>query len=963
MMKKIFALLLISAAFCLSGAKPFEGPWTAEGTVFYLVHKGGPLKIDVTLKKAPGYMGNPVLKNTPSSLLVVMTPDEKAVSRQYWSVKPGETEKHYTLSYPDAPAGVWQIRNTFSFCSNMSLQFHTTPKLKYGVLFSRSRILHDDMQNIRNSFFLVPEPVTPLNLRQPTAKDPKKTVQKLHFQTRTRQRDFYDKDGKKIVTADIYEIVGAMSDIPCNSNIELPFGATEMTREINGPAATLRSEDRKVIAVLKENSSMVLPLKENKVYQLLVNVPNGGYGELKGSGFMGVDGFPVIFCPDPATARTINASTVKAKNGRKFAYRFQKEMYEWMKSLKPGDLEIKAVPIAKFKKEWFADPKSAHLLQLFAYAEHMFKSQVTDPEDIAFGTSPMNLDQLTLLYTLKRPYNPYYGNKALMNRIFLHYFRKWLSLTESGAFYNDPERGAYCGGLEWSGWEGMVFTADYISLALMEPLADKKLTSLFAEALELPVYRYWCHRLTCENQSLHWPLKEYALYMATKEPLFKQLANDYLADVADPALSRSMKTGYYMEAYGLDGTYPGISSCLLAFAVRFANDRTGLESLKKFYDFMSYTVVREPNGKLAAVNGFGHRTAGTWLNCQYGGGINFLDDILEEAAVVSQRSAIQKTLTEAEFNSCAAAKMPADLNKWCRTAGENMFHYGMTVWLPMWSESILNIGKTLPDARLPIEKSSSFEKNFNNEFYARRTPGYYTFFNVGNYDWRWRYPRMFDSPLPEGTKLKNGELYSSASSRPWMPIQGMNIFWTPKFGIFVSAHNWSMYTQNLVRADRHGKVVDFATSYTSQFKRKKGKFELDCKTKFLGLAVEREVKPGEKKVEIKLKVSAPAPIEPVELVEQLPFRIKPDLKFAYCSGKAFSDQPGKGITEIRVSRADRSAVMIRFDRPVTVRQGVKSSATFNYPKFYAGLLEIVFQPEFSGRQDAKLTYTISGDDK
>lgn len=963
-MKKLLMLLFAMIAVCAFAAKPFEGPWTSEGMNFYLVHSGGPLKIEVSLKKSPGYQGDPVLKNTPSSLLVVLNPNEKTVTERYWRVAPGEKEKNYTLEYPDAEAGIWQIRSTFSFSSNMSLQFKTTPKLEYGVLFSRSRIQSDDVQHIRNSYFLVPRPVTPLNLRQPTLKDDKKTVQKLHLSVHNRQTDFFDPDGRKLFTADIYEIVGAMPDIFCNANIQLPFGTTEMTREAAGPMAKVRTENREVVAVLAQNSSIILPLRENEIYQLVVDIPSAEIGRRNRSGYLSVDGFPVIFCPTPETARKIGGSVVKASDGRPFAYRFQKEMYEWIKNLRKSDLEIEAVPVAKFKKEWFADPRSPALLPFFAYAEHMFKSQVIDPAELTFGTSPMNLNQLTLLYTLKRPYNPYYGNKALMNRILLYYFRKWLSLSESGAFHDDPEYGAYAGGREWSGWEGMVFTADYITLAMMQGLADRKLLDLWAEAVKFPVYRFWCHRLTCENQSLHWPLKTYAVYLATENLLFKTLANDYLKDIADPELSYSMNTGYYMEAYGLDATYTGISSCMLAFAARFANDDTALLSLKKFYNLMAHTVVREPDGSLAAVNGFGHRTAGTWLNAQYGGGIPLLDDKLEDAAAVSRKAAVyNRKLTEAEFDNLSRAKVPANLTEWCQTAGRNMFRAGIDCWLPVWFKSILPIGETLPNAKLPIEKSDDFTRNFNNELYACRTPSYYTLFYTGNYDWRWRIPRTFTTPLPEGMTEKNGELYTAQSSRPWMNMQGMELFWTPKFGIFVSSHNWSMYSQNIVRADRNGKVVDFAVSYSTRTEIRKNKLEFKQTTKKLALKVNRTAEMKKDSVNVLLEVSMPDKIESVELVEQIPYRLKPDLKFTYFSGKKTTDAPGKEITSIKVTRDNGSAVVIRFGRPVTVRQGMKSSATLNYPKFYIGLLEIVFDEQFRGTQKKRFSYTISGEDR
>ncbi|MBQ7176121.1 MAG: hypothetical protein IJS08_01800 [Victivallales bacterium] len=953
-MKRLSCIFLCLALFALVsiGGEAYSAAFTSEGTIFFLVHPGGPLKLEITLTRGtPDYRGNPILKTSPNALFSIFNQDEKLLAMEYWRPAPGEKEKKYTFEYPEATKGIWQIRNAFAQNCNLSIRLKTTPELKYGVLFPRCRILSQDAHTIRNSFFIVPPPTTPLNLKQPTPNDPQKTEQRLHIAVRGRQTECRTSTGEKITDCDIYEIAGAMPDLPCNAMIELPFGAQERQHYTGMPSARIRDGKKQTLLTLQADSSAVLTLKEQEVYQLLVDNAKEGY--------LAIDGFPVIFCPDAETAKAIGGSMVKANDGRHFHHLFQVKMHEWIKSLSKEELEIQPVPLEKFKKEWLKDSRSRDLLQLFAYAPHLFKAMDTNPGSLTFGTSPLNLGDMTLLYTLDKPYNPYYGNKALMKRVFLYYFRKWLCLSESGAFHDDPSHPAYCGGMEWSGWEGMVFCADYMTLAMMAPIADKELLALWEEALRLPAHRFWSQRLNCENQSLHWPLKLYALNMASGNPLYKKMAQDYLADIANPALSRSMKTGYLLEAYGLDGTYIGISASLLAFAARFSGDDAALPVLRRMYELLCHTVVREPDGSMAAANGFGHRTLGSWLSPQYGAGVSLVDDRLEAAAVMSRRKAAVP-LTEAELDRYAKVQVPDNIEEWCKVAGKNLTHYAMCTWPPIWFNSILPMGDKIQNARLPVEKASDFEKNFNDEFYARRKPGYYAFIYTGNYSWRWHYLETLTAPLTTSTKITNGEVFSSGSSEPWLPMQGLNIFWTPSFGIFASAHNWSIYSQNLLRVEREGKLVDFPACNSAIQHIDKDNVTLEHKSRFLNLNLKRQMEMREGGIRVCLSVGKATEIKPVTLIEQIPFQVKEDMTFSACKDVQQLKLPAEGVTLLKISRDNGSAIILRFSKPVSVRLGYTSRATFNDAKLRIRALEIAFSKDFAGNGAEDFSYEMTG---
>lgn len=949
-MKKMLCTLLVSPLLLTAaGNAPFAGPYHSDGTAFYLVHPGGPLELEIKLfKPQPGFRGNPVLKMTPSALLTLSDPDEKIVEKKYWRIGKGETEKSYNFRFPNAAPGIWQLRNSFASNGNLSIEFKTKPNLKYGVLFSRCKILKEDLPHLRDSYFLVPPPLPNLPQNPKWYASSSKKQNKLHITSRGAQTEFYDRKGRLAAFCDIFEIVGAQPDFHGNSNRELPYGTTEIQRASIGPTVTVKDSSKQDVLKLSSDNSAVIALKTGETYQMNLSGVQNGY--------LTIDGFPVILCPDADTAKKINGSIATAPDGTHYAHKFQIRMKEWIRSLKKSDLDVPLLPITNYKKEWLKNPRDSRLLPLFAHLEHFLKSQETDPAKKEFGTSPLNIQGLALICSLDRPFNPYRGNRALMNRTFLYYFLKWLYLTESGVMYDDPEQGAYCGGTEWTGWEGMALCGDYMALAMMAPIADKKLIELWTEALRMQVHRLWNTRLTCENQSLHWPLKTYALYMATKDPMYLEMARDYIKDFSDPAMSRNIKTGYPMEAYGADATYPGISTSLLAFAARFSGDDAVIPVLKRIFNFMNHTVVREPDGSLVAANGFAHRTLGSWLNRQYTGGTNLLADRLEEAAAVDFRKLPTVDEAAKAFEAYSKITMPKNFEQWCAKDGELLTRYQFDPWIPLWDQAIFPVGENLKNAKLPQEKSKNFERNFNDEFLAKRTPSYYAFFYTGNYSWRrhnWRYE---NTPFPDKAEVVNGEIYSAHPSRAWMAMQGMNLFWTPKFGAFLTARNWTMYTQNLVRVEQNGKVVDFPTCYSAEAKYVSGKrLETVHTSKYYGLKMKRATEFKEDGLKVSLKISAPEKGKKMTLIEQLPFHIKNDMTI---SG---ADQE-KRVSQVRISRSNGGAVLLSFNRPVVVKRGYDSRAAMNDPKLKVGLLEIVLAENFDGAEPCEFTYEIKADD-
>ena len=58
-------------------------------------------------------------------------------------------KKKYSYYWPDAPAGVWQVRSALASNCNLSIAVDTVPALKGGVMFTRSRILTEDLPRMQ----------------------------------------------------------------------------------------------------------------------------------------------------------------------------------------------------------------------------------------------------------------------------------------------------------------------------------------------------------------------------------------------------------------------------------------------------------------------------------------------------------------------------------------------------------------------------------------------------------------------------------------------------------------------------------------------------------------------------------------------------------------------------------------------------------------------------------------------
>ncbi len=181
---------------------------------------------------------------------------------------------------------------------------------------------------------------------------------------------------------------------------------------------TLRDESGKIVdsAKAKGFCTFLMPrnIRKGAVYQLEIA------GAKPGTCLHG-RGFPFVFAPDAATAKAIRGGLEMDEKGRTSLHHFTRVFRNWSDRLKAAGLEVKAAPGRHKKTLEFQ--KTKFTLKQVAEA---LKKQNLDPASPEFGSlegrfprGPRYIDVLVAAASLDVPGNPYYGNRALVNRCLL----------------------------------------------------------------------------------------------------------------------------------------------------------------------------------------------------------------------------------------------------------------------------------------------------------------------------------------------------------------------------------------------------------------------------------------------------------------------------------------------------------------------------------------------------------------
>jgi hypothetical protein len=706
-----------------------------------------------------------------------------------------------------------------------------------------------------------------------------------------------------------------------------------------GTETTVSSLDGKPLLTVKSNKKGEMSVAPGQVYKM-------SFAKFGGVGF---DGFPVILCPDEATARNIRGSVEVAADGTWLSHKFQVRMWNWMHGLKPSDLEVETVPLGPLKEKFLASPESASLLGprgAFNHAYYLLKSQDLDSSSPEYGDRK-NMSYLALFYSLDAPFNPYAGNRNVLNRYLLNQFKKLLKLRENGTF--NPGWNNYSGG------DALSTLSDYTAYSLCSQKLPEDLRQLWNNGIGRLINRFCLSRVSCENQSAHWLVDSYCMYKATGDETYKKIAADFAAHMADPALNRFIQTGYLQERYGPDATYQGLCASNLAFYCTMSQDENAKKTLAKIYSLFNHTVAPEPDGTVLGSSNFAHRTNGSWVHRQWTGGIPLMAGELADAGCWLKPEEETPQQQIAKFinwpHESYRDKWYADNSRWA-------VGYVLSPWLPMWHEYFYP-RKPVQYGKFPVERETTFSRSFGDEFHCFRRQDYYALVYSGKTSHNWVRNSMKQNPVPKGWKLENRVLTpvtGAGKKNAWCPTQGLSMFWTPEYGNAILARNWNVYTAQTVRADLDGGQVSWSDYWSTKqsFDQPQNEVTISSELFKLPVQVTRKIaaSAGSASVNLDVTFSEKAPIK--NLVEQLPFLKKANQRIEFKVAGKWQAAPGQ-CTAVRMLNAKGQGILISFTAPVKVGFGICS----NHFNLEIGLLEIALEGSRAKDSAISLKYQIA----
>jgi hypothetical protein len=707
--------------------------------------------------------------------------------------------------------------------------------------------------------------------------------------------------------------------------------------------ATLDLFDSRETQILTINKGIgQIALNPGEIYRMKLSTKSPNWN------WCGLGGFPVILCKTAQLAKELNASRIKLADGRLVALGFQKRIEEWKTRLRKEDLQL-----APYSGEELTHPGlrefGAVLFDYtgpFASAAFLLSIQDIDPDSPLFGSAPHDLGLLSFLHAFNHPGNPYYKNKALLNRLTLFYLdsfvrekhpmKRKFRICENGTISDIHSN--------YAGADGMRMVPETVAFFLLADDLDAETRELWGEALGYPLRRFFSDRVTCENQSIHWPLKLYMFGKTTGTPLFEQLAENFIKDVANPNLNFHVQTGYLQEAYGPDASYTGLATAMLAFFWRFSKNQQTLQLLDKIYTLMNHTVAPEPDGVIYGSSGFSHRTRAGWNAKQYGGGTRLMAAELDSAACW-HRKPEKLALTETEF----AKKLRWIDHSSIEFFRENpkYFVYGFEVFGRIWY--------TFPPipirqgAQFPVESAASFDRCFNQQFFFTRRPGYYLTAYTGKTSWKTTHwiNRTPESAL-ELWKEKDG-VFTIDGQDTFSPLPGLQLFWTPGYGTSLISMNWVMQTHWNTRINLADGTADWPDYWSTMADANPsgGLARIRQSFRKSSAILNRALTYDDNRLTIETEVlEVPAG---AEVIEQLPYVLKPGTTIEFHSEGKWSHVPTGSVDAIRWQNSGKAGTMLQFSEPVTVRPG----KTFADSRVKITTMDAI-------APNGKLKYTLSG---
>lgn len=623
-------------------------------------------------------------------------------------------------------------------------------------------------------------------------------------------------------------------------------------------------------------------------------------------------GLPIILCPSREVAKALHASVAVMPDGSLCFHKHQVAAWKLLQQYKrrpASDYEVELKPLKDYEAALLKEPARNQLLfghyGVMSALPPILREQCLDANSPWFGAircwkdekgqprtgNPLanyNRDgleafaaltkDLAALYWMKADFNPYYHHRGLLNRIIVGVLLDQMVMKE----------GEYCNpdNIYYQGIHG--FTLCH---------SQSGAFSLVYKDVPPEVQRVWHagqQRLTdrfiygnvggCTNQWTILLIGLWRYYEGTGETWYRQavLRNAHWLTSGILWGGGLTPAGYMTEACGPDATYNGITGHSLSFLYHQTKDPEVLEALRRSYQLFNHTITPEPDGTWLGTSGYCHRTPGDWTGPQYGAGLGPMSDELPEAGVrypdhgpwaypcpafsdaskAAAETQLQKMI--AYFPTDYFDQEPANIS---RAIG------AFDIFFANWRTYTNSF---LP-GKLPCQEERSFTRNFGNEFFCIRRPGYYAFLYGGVAYGLWQSgtrPEVYNHQFPHN--------------------DGLCLFWSPEFGVSLLSKNWGAGQANTLLADLGDGKVEWPWYWdtTREFNAEKATVKLTGKIHGTPLRYERRYRFLEDRIECELTVSAAEAVTLVSLSECLPFP-KPEAKPGGLEAKLVASQVGR----------------------------------------------------------------------
>ncbi len=701
-----------------SAPQRFDGPFRSDGLAFYLVHHGGPLRITFDARTTGPTTEESFGRVYDNAFLIrIFSPNGEALETRYHRFQGRNRERfEERVDLDTVPAGIYEIRYTASQGNKIDFNLHTEPGLSFGILPLRNRLYAASFTQFREAYIFVP----------PGAE---KRIPEFRKGAGPHPEGIYQ--------AHMRWASGVIEDLAGNT-----------------------------LATLRHDRTEEIPVEQaGLVWRLRLNLSPHGR-----SSFAQVGSFDAILCPDPATARNIRGAIHVSRDGKIFPHAFQVGMWEWIDDLSPTDLKVEAtIDPERDESLWLDEPRNRHLWGPWGVFSHLPRILERQTLNNPMGDRSTAF-ALAVAYSLDTPFNPFFRNDGVLNRLLLSEFHRHLTLLE-----NESDRPGWLQFVAADAFEGSRYA---YALAARQMHPGDPRHRLWTAGARRYVERYAFHRTSAENQSTHVPLNLLHLSQGTRHVTHHRLAADYMDVLLDEDKNPPLVTGYLMEGYGPDATYQGIATNNLAWYYQMTRDRRTLLLLDRIYTLFNHTVVPEPDGTVVGASNFSHRTAGSWAERQYTGGTLAMADTLEQAAVWHQDYDPGSDTAREEANTFIQEQLAHFWGGPVRQpSGEQPTAYRYAMRYVYHPERIL-------PAKFPAEKEERFFRVFGDEFVAVRRPGYYALIYIGKPDPR--VDRVKDTN-PDTVHRRTGG--------------GLSLLWLPEKGTVIRSTNNSAWENNMVVAE------------------------------------------------------------------------------------------------------------------------------------------------------------------